>query len=111
MDLNKDIKLSIQKMAEVLRKGKNLIIFPEGTRSSDGSLGEFKKTFAILASELNIPIIPVAINGAFNIFPTGAKFPKLFRKVSVDFLHPVHPRNESYDTLMEKVRKMVSSKL
>jgi long-chain acyl-CoA synthetase len=111
MDINKDIRLSIQKMAEVLRKGKNLIIFPEGTRSTNGKLGDFKKTFAILSSELDIPIIPVAINGAFNIFPTGAKFPKLFGKVSVEFLNPVYPLNDSYDALKEKVHEMVSSKL
>jgi long-chain acyl-CoA synthetase len=111
MDFNKDIRLSIQKMAEVLRKGKNLIIFPEGTRSTDGQLGEFKKTFAILARELNVPVIPVAIVGAHHVFPVGAKFPKLFGKVSVEFLHPVYPLNHSYDSLMEKVQKLVSSKL
>jgi long-chain acyl-CoA synthetase len=98
-------------MAEVLRKGKNLIIFPEGTRSTDGQLGEFKKTFAILARELNVPVIPVAIVGAHHVFPVGAKFPKLFGKVSVEFLHPVYPLNHSYDSLMEKVQKLVSSKL
>ena len=43
MDLNNNLKESIQKMAEVLKTQKNLIIFPEGTRTKDGSLGDFKK--------------------------------------------------------------------
>ncbi len=45
MDINKELKLSLQKLAEVLKRGKNIIIFPEGTRSKDGKVGKFKKTF------------------------------------------------------------------
>ena len=45
VDVNKDLKLSIQKLAEVLKKGKNLMIFPEGTRTLTGKLGDFKQTF------------------------------------------------------------------
>ncbi len=111
MDLNKDLKLSIQKMAEVLKKGKNLIIFPEGTRSEDGSIGEFKKTFAILARELNVPVIPVAIRGAHQAMPVGSKFPRLFKKVSVKFLNPVYPAADTYETLIEKVKSTVSKHL
>jgi long-chain acyl-CoA synthetase len=61
VDVNKDLKHSIQKMAEVLKAGKNLLIFPEGTRSLNGNLGDFKQTFAILSQELNVPVVPVAI--------------------------------------------------
>ena len=64
IDINSGLKESIQKLAEVLKKGKNIMIFPEGTRSVDGSLGNFKKLFAILSKELNVPVIPVTINGA-----------------------------------------------
>lgn len=108
MDLNKDLKESIQKMGEALRKKKNLIIFPEGTRSSDGSLGEFKKTFAILSRELNVPIVPVSIKGANNALPRGSKFPRPFKKVSVEFLKPVYPTNESYDHISEMVYNSIS---
>ncbi|WP_439181661.1 AMP-binding protein [Carboxylicivirga taeanensis] len=108
MDLNKDLKESIQKMGEALKKKKNLIIFPEGTRSLDGSLGEFKKTFAILSRELNVPIVPVSIKGAVNALPRGAKFPRPFKKVSVEFLKPVYPNDESYEHLSEKVHKQIS---
>jgi len=43
VDINKDLKRSLQKMAAVLKSGKNMIIFPEGTRSTDGELGDYKK--------------------------------------------------------------------
>ncbi|MBN1116300.1 MAG: AMP-binding protein [Bacteroidales bacterium] len=111
MDLNSDLKLSIQKMAEVLKKGRKLVIFPEGTRSKDGKLGDFKKTFAILSQELNVPIVPVVIDGAHKAFPVGAKFPRLFKKVKVKFLPPVNPLNHTYETLKSKVEDLVSSHL
>lgn len=108
MDLNKDLKESIQKMGEALKKQKKLIIFPEGTRSFDGKLGEFKKTFAILSRELNVPIVPVSIKGASKALPKGSKFPRPFKKVSVEFLKPVYPGSESYENLTELVYQSIS---
>ncbi|MBA7680381.1 2-succinylbenzoate--CoA ligase [subsurface metagenome] len=111
MDINNDLKTSLQKLAAILQKGKNIIIFPEGTRSKDGTLGTFKKTFAILSQELNIPVIPVAINGSYNVIPPGKFIPRLFRKVSVSFLQPVYPENHSYDDLIDVVYQQVAGML
>jgi long-chain acyl-CoA synthetase len=110
MDLS-DLKSSLQKLASVLKKEKNIIIFPEGTRTRDGEIGSFKKTFAILARELNIPVVPVAIDGAFNAMPRGKKIPRPMKKISVKFLEPVYPLNETYDSLKDKVFEMVSNSL
>ena len=107
MDLNKDLKLSIQKLGELLKQKKNLIIFPEGTRTKDGKLGNFKKTFAILSKELKIPIVPVSIKGAYEALPKGAKFPRPFKKIKVKFLPPIRPETDSYDKLTEKVYKEI----
>jgi long-chain acyl-CoA synthetase len=111
VDVNKDLKLSIQKLAEVLKKGKNLMIFPEGTRTLNGKMGEFKQTFAILSHELKVPIVPVAIKGSYNILPSGARFPKLFRKVTVEFLTPIYPENHSYESLKNAVYQRLKNKL
>lgn len=112
MDVNKDLKESIQKLAEVLKKGKNIIIFPEGTRTKNGRMGEFKKTFAILSKELNIPVVPVAINGAYRAMPGRAIFPVPFRRISVSFSQPIYPTGYSSDELTtvvkDKIHKMVS---
>jgi long-chain acyl-CoA synthetase len=110
MDLN-DLKTSLQKMAEVLKRGKNIIIFPEGTRTQNGEIGDFKKTFAILSRELNIPIVPVAISGAYNALPRGAHFPKPWKKINVKFLKPIMPENRSYDSIKEIVQTEVSEQL
>jgi long-chain acyl-CoA synthetase len=111
MDIDKDIKGSILKMAEVLKSGKNMIIFPEGTRSKDGSLGDFKQTFAILSSELNVPVVPVVINGGHKALPAGSIFPKISAKVSVEFLDPVMPENLTADQITDKVKRAIEEKL
>ena len=107
MDLHNDLKESIQKLAEILRRGRNIIIFPEGTRTNDGSMGEFKKTFAILSAELNVPIVPVVINGAYDALPRGRHLPHFFSKVSVKFLSPVYPQGYSYDSLSNTVKSRI----
>ncbi len=111
VDVNKDLKLSIQKLAEVLKKGKNLLIFPEGTRTMNGKLGEFKQTFAILSRELKVPVVPVVINGSYSVLPSGARLPRLFRKVSVDFLSPIYPENHSYEALKNLVYTQLENHL
>jgi len=109
--LNRDLKASIQKMGEVLRRQKNLIIFPEGTRTANGNLGDFKKTFAILASELKVPIVPVSISGAYEALPRGSFFPKPWKKIRVEFLEPVYPDNHSYESLAGSVKERIQQKL
>lgn len=111
MDLHNELKESIQKMAEVLKRGRNIIIFPEGTRTKDGMMGEFKKTFAILSAELNVPIVPVAISGAYEALPRGKHLPRLFSKINVKFLQPVYPKGYTYESLSEAVKSRIGHSL
>ena len=106
-----NLKKSIQKLGEVLKQGKNIIIFPEGTRTPDGTVGEFKKTFAILSKELNVPIIPVCIKGAHKAMPKHSKFPRPLR-VQVEYMKPIVPTAEStYDDLTAATREAIARKL
>lgn len=112
MDINDNLKLSLQKLASVLAKGHKIILFPEGTRTLDGSLGSFKRTFAILAKELNVPIVPVAINGAYDALPRKKLFPKLRQEITVTFLEQIKPReDDDYRTITDRVRKAIESSL
>lgn len=111
MDINNDLKESIQKLAALLRSGKNIMIFPEGTRSIDGAVGEFKRMFAILSKELNVPVVPVTINGAYEALPAGTFFPKPFKKISVNFQKPIFPENHTYESLRQQVVQKVCEKL
>ncbi|MFO7656247.1 MAG: AMP-binding protein [Bacteroidales bacterium] len=111
MDINKDLKESIQKLAAVLNKGKNVIIFPEGTRTIDGTLGQFKKTFAILSQELNIPVVPVVIDGSYRALPSGSWFPKPLSKITIKVLQPVYPENHTYESLTSIVFGHISKNI
>jgi 1-acyl-sn-glycerol-3-phosphate acyltransferase len=58
------------------RRGKTLILYPEGTRSLDGEMRDFKSGVGWLASELQIPIVPAYIKGSRLILPKGRSFPR-----------------------------------
>lgn len=106
-----NLKNSILKMAHVLKQGKNLIIFPEGSRTRTGELDDFRKTFAILAQELNVPIIPVCIRGAYRAMPRGSFFLRPCR-IRVDYLPAVWPtKDDTYDTLAQRVREAITHKM
>lgn len=107
IDGDNDLKNSIQKLASALKQNKNVIIFPEGTRTETGDIGPFKDTFAILSQELKVPVVPVAINGAYQALPKGAKIPKPFAKVQVQFMDPVYPKDHDYKSLNQEVRKKI----
>ena len=103
-----DLKNSILHMAQVLRAGKNLMIFPEGRRTNTGELGDFKKTFAILAKELQVPIIPVRITGAFEALPRQKSLPRP-HKITVEYLPAIMPDvTKSYDEIAEQVKKIIA---
>ncbi len=55
----------------LLREGCNIGIFPEGTRATNGRLGEFRKGVALLALELDVPVVPVYLSGLREMRPKG----------------------------------------
>jgi long-chain acyl-CoA synthetase len=82
---------ALQLSSYVLKKNRSLCIFPEGGRSIDGNLMEFKKGIGILAVEHNIPVVPALIEGTFEALPRGASWPK-FRKVRFTAGRPLYPK-------------------
>lgn len=62
---------SLRKAGERIRAGSNILVFPEGTRTKDGRIQPFKKGPFLLALEAQVPIVPVAIEGAWRALPTG----------------------------------------
>lgn len=105
----RNLKNSILKLSEVLKQGKNIVIFPEGSRTHNGKLSAFKKTFAILSKEINVPIVPVCIKGAFEANPRGKNTYKP-HSISVEYLFPIQPTDQdTYESLTAKVKDAISS--
>ena len=98
-----------------LRAGKILNIYPEGQRSFDGQLQEFKKGAAILASELNVPIVPVALDGVYRIWPRKSWRFRL-AKVRVSFGEPIDarktaPGERDEEIIFEKVSALLKERI
>lgn len=108
VDINKNLKETLQVSAEVLREGKNLVIFPEGARTRDGELQEFKKTFAILSKELNVPVVPFGIKGAYKAMPYGSKFPSMY-PIKIKFFDKICPENLTIEEIVEKSKEEIES--
>jgi 1-acyl-sn-glycerol-3-phosphate acyltransferase len=100
---------SLKTATDLLQNGKKLVIFPEGTRSADGSLMEFKHGVGLLAIKANCPIIPTYIHGTFEILPKGKIFPSLFhKKTACIFGAPIFPQeHKTAQMLAERAHKEV----
>ncbi|MDQ3194643.1 MAG: 1-acyl-sn-glycerol-3-phosphate acyltransferase, partial [Bacteroidota bacterium] len=60
---------ALKNAAQKIINGISVVIFPEGTRSSDGKLGEFKRGMFVLADEAKVPLVPTTIIGSNDIMP------------------------------------------
>ena len=99
---------AINKAAENLKNGKSMVIFPEGTRSRTGEIGEFKNGAFKMAQKTGVPIVPVAISGTSDIWEREHKIRPGTVKVSV--LSPVYTNamtREEFKTLGYVVREMI----
>jgi len=67
------------KAKKEVEKGNICFVFPEGTRTHDGKLGPMKDGAAYLAVKANVPLIPVYISGAYQVWPRTSKWPKPFK--------------------------------
>ena len=112
MDINKNVRQSLQEMSAVLKKGKNIVIFPEGTRSRDNKMKKFKETFAILSKELNVPVVPVAITGSESACYGGSVIPKFRKKINVEVMEPMLPaKDQTAESFRDKIAALIQKKI
>lgn len=95
IDPDTHLAKALQMASFILRNGKSLLIFPEGGRSYDGELMEFKKGVGILSVELGVPVIPAYIRGSFEALPRQEKWPK-FSAIKVTLGKPLQPSDMDF---------------
>jgi 1-acyl-sn-glycerol-3-phosphate acyltransferase len=104
---------SVEKATESLRRGQSFLIYPEGTRSPDGRLQEFKKGAVVMAIKAGVPIVPVACSGAHRVMRKRSL--KIHPgEILVEFLEPIDPSGYSFeqrDELNDRVHDAMAAGL
>jgi len=101
---------AMNKAAQKIRDGMSVVIFPEGSRSPDGSIQPFKKGGFTLAIKSKIPIIPIAISGSREIMPKD-RLTATSGEIRIRMGNPIETRHCSLKDrkfLMEKVSETIS---
>ncbi len=95
-----------------LSNGSNAIIFPEGARSRDGGLLPLKKGVIKIAKDMGISILPIYIEGGFEIYPRHEKSPKLFNwkqhkryPLNITVQEPLNPLNYDEQEMFKQLEK------
>jgi 1-acyl-sn-glycerol-3-phosphate acyltransferase len=104
---------SVERATEALKAGQSFLIYPEGTRSPDGRLQEFKKGAVVMAIKAGVPIVPMACSGAHRVMRKKSLiiYPG---EIVVQFLEPVDASKYSFETrddLNQKVHDALAAAL
>lgn len=109
----RDIKKAVEELKEanwLFEHSFDLYMAPEGTRSTDGTVKQFKKGPFVLSIKHNIPIVPVTLINTDKAMPKGYLMPISKMKVGMVVHPPVYPQGYDYnnrDLLKEKVRDII----
>lgn len=79
---------AVKEVLRRLRDGKLVMIFPEGTRSRDGTISRFNPNSLVIAQRARVPIVPILIDGAYQAFPRGRIIPRPHR-IQVIYAEPL----------------------
>ena len=98
---------SIDLAAARIARGHAVIIFPEGTRSDDGTLGDFKKGGFVLAMKSGVPVVPVGIVGTYGVLPKHSWWIHGGCDVTIRFGDPIPTAGVRRNELMARVREAI----
>ena len=96
----KKVLETIKQAKGSLKNGVSLVVFPEGARTYTGKLGPFKKGAFQLADELQLPVVPITIEGSFEILPRTGKWVNWHRMTLI--IHdPIPPHGQGLDNIKQ----------
>lgn len=94
------IKATYDHARVTLKDGMSLVVFPEGSRTHTGEMGDFKRGAYMLADELQLPVAPMTINGSFNVLPRDKKIMLPDRhRITLIIHEPIYPASQGADNV------------
>lgn len=105
----KGIRQTMKQAESSLVDGVSLVVFPEGRRTMDGRLGDFKRGAFLLADDLGLPVVPVSISGSFKILPRTGKWIH-WHPLTLTIHEPIPPFGKGAENVrltMERAREAV----
>ncbi|MDU1904458.1 MAG: lysophospholipid acyltransferase family protein [Dysgonomonas sp.] len=96
---------TISKAQEELQKGVSMVIFPEGARSETGKMGRFKKGAYIIATQMQLPIVPITLNGPYDVSKIHSKQLNLGKSMEIIVHDPIPTEGLSEESIPELIQK------
>ena len=97
VDQEKPDMTGLRRIIGLLKSGERVLIFPEGERTSDGEFGKAEPGVGLVIAKSQVPVLPIRIFGAYDIFPRGAKAPKVVGKLTIVVGEPIDFSDEKAD--------------
>lgn len=106
------IKHTMEMAEKQLAKGMSVVVFPEGTRTKSGKMGTFKRGAYMLATEFGLPVVPVTIDGSYDVMPITAKLPRPGH-IRLTIHKPIEAENGQHEItqLITSSRQAIASSL
>ena len=95
---------TIEQAFHVLKDGTSLVVFPEGARTFTGHMGIFRKGAFQLADELQLPVVPLTIDGSFNILPRTGKLLS-WHPMKLTIHKPIFPKSKGTENIKETLEE------
>ena len=89
---------TLRKVLSVLKGGEPVLVFPEGTRSQDGTLQKSQKGLGLLVHKSGVPVLPARLHGSFEILGKGKLFPRIGKKLYLNIGSPISSEKLSFDS-------------
>ncbi len=89
-----------------------MLLFPEGERCHNGAVAEFQSGMLVLVRRTGAPVVPIAIEGTFDIWPRTRKYPRLRGRIATRVGHPITAEeltSEEPEVAMERLRRAIDA--
>jgi 1-acyl-sn-glycerol-3-phosphate acyltransferase len=105
------VKRTYDAAREILQEGYSVTVFPEGARSFTGHMGKFRKGAFALADELQLPVVPLTINGSFDILPRTRGFVNIvaWHPLRLTIHEPIYPIGKGPENMDATMRQAYDS--